>query len=158
MIVRELMNRRVEWTLPSTTLVDAAKRMRDQNIGCLPVGEGDNFIGMLTDNDFAVRATAEGLDPRTTTVQQVMTAGVTYCQEEDRIEDALNTMRQRHIHHLPVRNSANAVVGIVSLSDLALRGPQELYPDIARLAFQSVPLHQGEAAWQDAKSAPRRAN
>jgi predicted transcriptional regulator len=67
-----------------------------------------------------------------------MTRSVIYCQEEDSIENVLNTMRNRHIHHLPVRDQSNAVVGIVSLSDLALRGPQELYPYVAREAFQSA--------------------
>ena len=125
MIVRELMSRHVEWTTPSTTLADAARRMREGNIGCLPIGEGDTFIGILTEKDFTARATAEGLNPTTTTVNQIMTKSVIYCQEDDSIERALGTMRDRHIHHLPVRNQANAVVGIVSLSDLALRGPRQ---------------------------------
>ena len=151
MIVRELMSRHVEWTTPSTTLADAARRMREGNIGCLPIGEGDTFIGILTEKDFTARATAEGLNPTTTTVNQIMTKSVIYCQEDDSIERALGTMRDRHIHHLPVRNQANAVVGIVSLSDLALRGPQELYPYVVREAFQSAaalgrraPIIQGE--------------
>jgi CBS domain-containing protein len=142
MLVRELMTRRVEWTTPSTTLAEAARRMRDRNIGCLPVGEGDSFIGILTEKDFTARATAEGLNPTTTTVRQIMTSGVTYCDEDDSVEDALSIMRQRHIHHLPVHNSSNLVVGIVSLSDLALRGPRELYTDIAKLAFQSAASNQ----------------
>jgi CBS domain-containing protein len=151
MIVGELMSRRVEWTTPSTTLADAARRMRDSNIGCLPIGEGDTFIGILTEKDFTARATAEGLSPTTTTVNQIMTRSVIYCQEDDSIENVLNTMRSRHIHHLPVRNQSNAVVGIVSLSDLALRGPQELYPYVAKEAFQNsatlgrqAPIIQGE--------------
>jgi CBS domain-containing protein len=146
MLVRELMTRRVEWTTPTTTLSDAARRMRDRNIGCLPVGEGDSFIGILTEKDFTARATAEGLNPTSATVRQIMTSGVIYCDEDDSVEDALNTMRQRHIHHLPVRNGSNMVVGIVSLSDLALKGPQELYTDIARLAFQSAALSQQNTA------------
>ena len=150
MLVRELMTRRVEWTTPDTTLATAARRMRDLNIGCLPVGEGDSFIGILTEKDFTSRATAEGLNPTTTTVRQIMTSGVTYCSESDNIEDALSTMRQRRIHHLPVRSQSNLVVGIVSLSDLALKGPQELYSDISKLAFQNATLNQS--------SSERRAN
>jgi CBS-domain-containing membrane protein len=142
MLVRELMTQRVEWTAPDTTLATAASRMRDLNIGCLPVGEGDNFIGILTEKDFTARATAAGLDPTTTTVRQIMTSGVTYCNENESIEDALNTMRQKHIHHLPVRNRSNRIVGIVTLSDLALKAPQELYSDISKLAFQSAALNQ----------------
>jgi CBS domain-containing protein len=146
MLVRELMTRRVEWTTPNTTLATAARRMRDRNIGCLPVSEGDSFIGILTEKDFTSRATAEGLNPTTTTVRQIMTSGVTYCDESDNIEDALNTMRQRQIHHLPVRDQSNLVVGIISLSDLALKGPEELYSDVAKLAFQSTSLNQGQTS------------
>jgi CBS-domain-containing membrane protein len=153
MIVRELMSRRVEWTTPSTTLADAARRMRDNNIGCLPIGEGDTFIGILTEKDFTARATADGLNPTTTTVSQIMTRSVIFCQDDESVENALSTMRDRHIHHLPVRNQTNAVVGIVSLSDLALRDPQELYPYVAKEAFQradalhqQVPIILGEQA------------
>ena len=144
MIVRELMSRRVEWTTPSTTLADAARRMRDANIGCLPIGEGDTFIGILTEKDFTARATAEGLNPKTTTVSQIMSKSVIFCQEDETVENALSTMRNRHIHHLPVLNRSNNVVGIVSLSDLALRGPQEFYTGASKLAFQSASLsHAG---------------
>jgi CBS domain-containing protein len=143
MIVRELMTRHVEWTTPTATLTVAARRMRDRNIGCLPVGEGDSFIGMLTEKDFTSRATAEGLDPTIATVSQIMTNGVSYCRDDDSIEDALRAMQEKHIHHLPVRDQTNRVVGIVSLSDLALRGPQELYPDVSKLAFQSASALDG---------------
>ena len=146
MLVRELMTRRVEWTTPDTTLATAARRMRDLAIGCLPVGQGDSFTGILTEKDFTTRATAEGLNPTTTTVGQIMTSGVIYCNEGDNIEDALNTMRQRRIHHLPVCNQSNMIVGIVSLSDLALKGPQELYSDVAKLAFQNATLDQSSSA------------
>ena len=120
MLVRELMTRNVESTTPTTTLTDAARKMRDRNVGCLPVNDTDGFIGMLTEKDLTTRATAEGLNPTTTTVRQVMTSGITYCHDDNSIEDALRTMEDKHIHHLPVRLSgSNRVVGIVSLSDLA---------------------------------------
>jgi CBS domain-containing protein len=142
MLIRELMTRNIASTTPTTTLTDAARKMRDGNIGCLPVNDSGNFIGMLTEKDLTTRATAEGLNPTTTTVRQIMTTGVTYCHDTDSIEDALRTMEENHIHHLPVRLSgSNKVVGIVSLSDLALKGPQELYSNVSRLAFQSASLN-----------------
>lgn len=140
MLVSELMTRKIEWTAPTTTLADAARHMRDRNIGCLPVGSDSSFIGILTEKDITTRATAESLDPSTTTVGTIMTRGFFYCQDSDSIEDAIRAMQVRQIHHLPVRNSSNMVVGIVSLSDLALRGPSELYSDISRLAFQNSSL------------------
>jgi CBS domain-containing protein len=145
MLVRELMTRNVESTTPTATLAEAARWMRDRNIGCLPVGDSNGFVGILTEKDLTTRATAEGMNPTTTTVQQIMTNGIIYCQEEDSIEDALHAMEDRHIHHLPVMNRWNKVVGIVSLSDLALRGPQEFYSGVSRLAFQSASLSQANA-------------
>jgi CBS domain-containing protein len=147
MLVRELMTRNVESTTPTTTLTDAARKMRDRNIGCLPVNDSDGFIGMLTEKDLTTRATAEGLNPTTTTVRQVMTSGITYCHDDNSIEDALRTMEDKHIHHLPVRLSgSNKVVGIVSLSDLALKGPDALYSTISKLAFQSASQNQTTTA------------
>jgi CBS domain-containing protein len=142
MLVRELMTRIVESTTPTTTLTEAARTMRDRNIGCLPVNDSDGFIGMLTEKDLTTRATAEGLNPTTTTVRQIMTSGITYCHEDDTLEHALRTMEDKHMHHLLVRlGGSNKVVGIVSLSDLALKGPQELYSNASRLAFQSASLN-----------------
>jgi CBS domain-containing protein len=147
MLIRELMTRNVESTTPATTLTDAARKMRERNIGCLPVNDNGNFIGILTEKDLTTRATAEGLNPTTTMVRQIMTTGITYCHDGDNVEDALRTMEDNHIHHLPVRLSgSNKVVGIVSLSDLALKGPKELYSNVSRLAFQSASLNQANIA------------
>lgn len=137
MIVRELMSKTVQWTTPTATLAEAARRMLENNIGCLPVGENNNFIGMLTEKDFVTRATAEGMNPNTTTVRQIMTSSITYCQDDDTVESALGTMEQKQIHHLPVRNNSNQVVGLISLSDLALKGPSELLSSASKLAFQA---------------------
>ena len=148
MLVSELMTKSIESTTPTTTLADAARRMRDRNIGCLPVGDSSGFTGILTEKDITTRATAEGMNPTTTTVQLIMTNGITYCHEDDSVEDALRTMELRRIHHLPVRNSSNKVVGIVSLSDLALRGPQDLLPGISKLAFQNASMTQSSTTRQ----------
>jgi CBS domain-containing protein len=142
MIIRELMSRTVKSTTSTATLAYAARMMRDHNIGCLPVSDDNNFVGILTEKDLTTRATAEGMNPLTTTVREIMTIGITYCQEDDGVEDALRTMGDRHIHHLPVLDRANKVVGMVSLSDLALKGPQELYSGVSRLAFQSASMGQ----------------
>jgi CBS domain-containing protein len=85
---------------------------------------------------------ADGLNPTTTTVLQIMTHGVTYCRDDDTIEDALSTMRQTDIHHLPVPNQSNLLIGILSLSDLTLKGPRLLYPDIASVIFKTTTSHQ----------------
>ena len=64
---------------PDTTLREAAQKMRDLDSGVMPVGENDRLVGMLTDRDITVRATADGKDPNTTPVRNVMTSDVVYC-------------------------------------------------------------------------------
>ena len=136
----------MEWTTSDTTLAGGGAQDARPEYRLSACCEGDSFTGILTQKDFTTRATAEGLNPTTATVSQIMTSGVTYCDENDSIEDALNTMRQRHIHHLPVRNQSNVVVGIVTLSDLALKGPQELYPGIAKLGIPKCSSSQTSSA------------
>ena len=70
MFVRELMTHSVEWTTPTATLADAARRMRDGNIGLFPVGAADSFIGMLTEKDLTARATPASPTVRTTTLSR----------------------------------------------------------------------------------------
>ena len=89
MFVREAMTERALWITPDITLTQAAQKMRDENIGCLPVGENDRLIGMITDRDLACRAVADGADPAKTKVRDVMTRGIAYCFESDDVTDAI---------------------------------------------------------------------
>jgi CBS domain-containing protein len=77
------MTRGAECVRPDTTLQDAAQQMRDLDVGPLPVcGDGDRLVGMLTDRDITVRAVAEGLDPWTARVRDVMTPTIIYCFDD----------------------------------------------------------------------------
>ena len=67
MQVKEIMTPNVDWVAPKQTIQEIAIKMRDEDIGCLPVGENDRLIGMITDRDIACRAVADGCDPTTTT-------------------------------------------------------------------------------------------
>src|SRR5205823_13365876 len=76
MKVKDVMTTNVECVRPETTLQEAAAKMKSLNVGSLPVCEGDRPIGIVTDRDIVIRAIAEGRDPRTGRVPEVMTAGV----------------------------------------------------------------------------------
>jgi CBS domain-containing protein len=141
MLVRETMTRRALWITPDISLTEAAKQMRDENIGCLPIGENDRLVGMITDRDLTCRAVAEGADPAKTTAREVMTRGVSYCFEDDDINEAVHLMEEKRIHHIPVLNSEKRMVGILSLSDLALKAPQDLSFEISRLASRNASVH-----------------
>jgi CBS domain-containing protein len=141
MLIREAMAPDAEWITPDISLAEAALRMRDRNIGCLPVGENDRLVGIITDRDLACRAVADGLDPRTTKAREVMTKGITWCFDDESVDDAVQRMEQKQIHHMPVLDRQKRMVGILSLSDLALKGPQELFQEVSRLTSRDATRH-----------------
>jgi CBS domain-containing protein len=120
MQLKEIMTHEVEVIAPEATLQDAAKKMQRFDIGPLPVCDGERLVGMLTDRDITVRAVAEGCDPKTTTVRQVMTSELVYGFEDQDIQDGTRLMEQYQIRRLPVLNRDKRLVGIVSLGDLAV--------------------------------------
>src|SRR5437764_14401341 len=104
MQVQKIMSKDVHIADPNMTIGDAARRMRADNIGALPVGENDRLIGMVTDRDIVVRAVAEERSAGNTTVREVMSPDVCYCFEDDDAEAAAQVMAQHQVRRLPVLN------------------------------------------------------
>jgi CBS domain-containing protein len=120
MQLKDIMTPKPECIRPDDTLQNAAARMRDLDVGPLPVcGDDDRLAGMITDRDLVVRAVAEGKDPRTTTVREAMTEEIIYCFEDQDVQEAARTMQERQVRRLLVMNRDKRLVGIVSLGDLA---------------------------------------
>lgn len=129
MLVKEIMTRRVECVPPDATLQEAARKMRDLDVGPLPVcGDDDRLAGMVTDRDITVRATAEGKDPTRTPVRDAMTPDVVYVFEDQDTKDAADTMAVHQIRRVLVMNRDKRLVGIVSMADLAVDGGKETRP------------------------------
>jgi CBS domain-containing protein len=123
MKVKEIMTREFNVVSPETTLRDAAERMSSLDVGVLPVCENDRLVGMITDRDITVRATADGLDPFATQVGEVMSKDeLITCGEDDDIETATRRMRESHVRRLPVLADDRRLVGILALADLAVDG------------------------------------
>jgi len=122
MLLRDVMTRGVECVGPDETILAAARKMRDLDVGPVPVCDHDRLAGMVTDRDIAVRAVAEGKNPVTCRVREVMTPDVTYCFDDDPVDEAERVMKQKQIRRLLVLNRDRRLVGIVSLGDLAVRG------------------------------------
>jgi CBS domain-containing protein len=118
--VKEVMTRNVELVQPNDSLMLAAQKMRDRDIGFLPVYEGDELIGVVTDRDIAVRAIAGGMNPDAILGREIVTSPVVYCFEDQSVEDAARLMSQNQIRRLVIldRNN-NQPVGVVSLGDLS---------------------------------------
>ena len=127
MRVQEIMTKAVVCTHPHSTLEEAARRMKELDVGLLPVcGDGDRLSGMLSDRDICIRAVATGADPRTTLVREVMTPEVLYCFEDDDLERASRVMRDHQVRRLVVLDRAKKLAGIVSLGDLAISTEEAL--------------------------------
>ena len=120
MQVREIMTPHVEVIHPEATLKEAAEKMSRLEIGPLPVCDGERLVGMLTDRDITIRATARGCDPNTTKVREAMTAEVVYCFADQEVRIAAQMMEMRQIRRVPVLDREKRLVGIVSLGDLAV--------------------------------------
>lgn len=99
--------------------------MKALDVGMLPICENDRLIGTITDRDITVRAVAEGYNPNTTIVQEVMTRAMVYCFEDEDIAEAAVLMENRQVRRLPVINRDKRLVGILSLGDLAVRTHRE---------------------------------
>ena len=125
MKVRDVMTTAVEKVSPSGSLQDAAERMKDLDVGLLPVCENDRLVGMITDRDITVRSTADCCDPQTTTVKDVMTPDVVYCFEDQDVREAARLMQEQQVRRLVVLNRDKRLVGIVSLGDLAVETGDE---------------------------------
>lgn len=134
MLVKDVMTRDVECTNPTASLDEAAQRMRELDVGVMPVCDGDKFVGILTDRDITVRSVAEGDNPRTTRVGDVMSPEVISCFEDQTVEEAAQIMERRLIRRLVVLKRDNKLAGIVSLGDLALHADR----DLAGKALQTV--------------------
>ena len=125
MKVKEVMTRGVECVGPDATLQEAARKMKDMDVGPLPVCDNDRLVGMVTDRDITVRATAEGEAPTDVRVRDVMTPEVIYCFEDALVGDAALLMQQKQVRRLVVLNRDKRLVGIVSLGDLAVETGDE---------------------------------
>ena len=125
MRVRELMTRAVECIRPEASLQEAAAKMKSLDVGPLPVCDNDRLVGMVTDRDITVRATAEGDAPTDVRVRDIMTPEVIYCFEDALVEDAALLMQEKQVRRLLVLNRDQRLVGIVSLGDLAVETRDE---------------------------------
>ncbi len=132
MRIKEVMTPSIEFIRSSDEVIQAAKKMKDLNVGVMPVFEGERLVGMLTDRDIVIRSVAEGHDPNKTKVDQIMTKDVVSCREDDDVTEALQLMENRQIRRLIVRNEENKVIGILSLGDLAVHMSSSLVGEILR--------------------------
>ncbi len=119
MKLEEIMTLEVGTVEPDASLQQAAQMMASLDVGMLPVMLDEGLVGVITDRDIAVRATARGLDPKHTIVRQVMTKAVVCGYDTQDLQDGAKLMMDYHVRRLPILNEKKQLIGVVSLADLS---------------------------------------
>jgi CBS-domain-containing membrane protein len=119
--VADIMTRSVATVQRDETIQAAAARMREMDVGSLPVLDGKALAGMVTDRDIAVRGVAEGMIPQESRVADVMTDDLRWCRADDSVEQVMAEMGDAQVRRLPVLDRNDEFVGIVALGDIATR-------------------------------------
>jgi len=134
--VREVMTDRPRCVTLDTPVSEAASLMESENIGSLPVLEGEELAGMITDRDIVVRAVAKGKDPRGMPVREVASRELVTVYAEQDLSDALTKMASEQVRRLPVVDEDNRLVGILAQADVALEAKEktvgEMVEEISR--------------------------
>jgi CBS domain-containing protein len=129
--VEQIMTRDPRTVNADAPIVEAARIMRDSDIGDVIVLQGGEVGGILTDRDIVVRGVADGRDGESTSVSDVCTTGIEAIEPSASVDDALSRMREADIRRLPVVQDGQPV-GIISLGDLAVeREPDSTLADIS---------------------------
>ena len=117
--VRDVMTPNPETVSQKDSVLQAARIMRDSDTGVVPVVDGTKIVGMVTDRDIVIRAVADGKNISDVQVTDVMSKSVRSLNENDSVDDALNLMSSAQVRRVPVVNSSNDLVGIVSMGDIS---------------------------------------
>ena len=111
------------------TAIEAAELMRREDVGLVPVtsDDGRKLIGVLTDRDIVLKVVAEGRDPRSTAVTDVMSTDIVSCLPQESVESVMELMATRQVRRIPIIDPDGSLVGIVAQADVATRiaNPQE---------------------------------
>ena len=135
---REITTGGAECARAGDTLVDVARKLRDLDVGALPVcGDDDRLQGMVTDRDIVVRCVADGGDPGTVTAAALADGKPVTIGADDSVDEALRTMAEHGVRRLPVIDGHD-LVGVVSQADIAKNLPDESVADLVQ-AISSAP-------------------
>ena len=119
MQIREIMTTSVESVTPDTDLVTTARRMKELNVGSLPIVENDRLLGIITDRDIVVRAIAEGRNPQSEQVRAYLTPNPTTIKADADVREASELMAREQIRRLPVVDGER-LIGFVAIGDIAV--------------------------------------
>ena len=125
MNVRDVMTENPRTVTAGSTVAEAARVMRDEDAGIVPIVEGEKLKGVVTDRDIAIQVVAEGKDPQSTTVETVASKDLVTVDPQQDLDEALQLMAQHQVRRLPVTEEDGKLVGIVAQADVARHAAPE---------------------------------
>lgn len=134
MNIDKVMNPDVKTITADTSLLDAARIMRDEDIGFLVIADNDEIVGTMTDRDIVMRAVSEGLDVRSSTVKEIMTTELIYCNQNNTVDEVAERMNEAQVQRVPIMSDNKELAGIVSIGDLA----QHTSPQVVGQAMRGI--------------------
>ena len=123
--VHEVMTDRPRVVTPETTVSEAAQLMKNDDIGSLPILDGEQLAGMVTDRDIVIRAIAEGKDPRGMPVREVASRELVTVHADEELSSALQLMASQQVRRLPVVDDDGRLVGILAQADVAVEAKEK---------------------------------
>jgi len=137
----DIMTESLVYSSPEDTVSNVAQLMKTEDIGPVLIidnEESKRLVGIVTDRDLALKVVAEGRDPQTTKVEDVMTRKVITCRADDDVENAMQAMAQYQLRRIPIVDNDDRLVGIISQADVATRvGEPEKTAEVVREISQS---------------------
>jgi CBS domain-containing protein len=138
MKINEVMSRNPVCCLPSDSAQRVARIMCDQNVGAVPVvmdRDSRKLVGMITDRDLCCSVIADGLDPKSTSIEKFMTLNPVTCRDAENIENCERLMQEHQIRRMPIVDGNDRVIGIVAQADLALKEkPERVSKTVAEIS------------------------
>jgi CBS domain-containing protein len=134
--IRDVMTSNPRSLESGSSAVEAARLMRDQDVGILPIVEGDKLVGTVTDRDIVNRVVAEGKAPESVTVGEIASRELVTIDPQQDLDDALRLMARHQVRRLPVVEDDGTLVGVVAQKDVAMHASEaqtgEVVEDISR--------------------------
>jgi CBS domain-containing protein len=138
--VHEVMTERPRAVTPDTPVSEAARLMESEDVGALPVLDGEQLAGIVTDRDIVIRAVAGEKDPKGMPVREIVSKEVATIGPDDTLSDALKLMASAQVRRIPVVDEGNRLVGMLSQADVALEAKEK---DVGELVEEISKPHSG---------------
>ncbi len=134
--IRDLMTENPRTVSADQPVVEAARIMRDEDVGLVPIVEGERLVGTVTDRDITIRVVAERRDPESTSVREVASTDLVTIDPQQELPEALRLMAQHQIRRLPVVEEDGRLVGIVAQADVARHADEEQVGEVVEQISQ----------------------